>query len=77
MTASRIAAVFLTLMKASTTGTLSWDEVMEGVRAQGIKVTNWMVVRSDLQRLINAGALTRTSDLHREDYRIDLARLPV
>ncbi len=46
-----------------------WSEVMEAVKASGVKVKNWMFVRSVLQAYIDGEFITRdTSDLNVERY---------
>lgn len=46
----------------------SWEQLMEGVKAAGADVTNWMEVRGVLQQYRNEGLIKRSKDLTVEEY---------
>lgn len=48
---------------------MTWAEIVAAVSAK-CTVSNWMMVRSVLQIVINAGIIKRTSDVHAEVYAI-------
>ena len=48
--------------------TISWGDIVAAVNAAGMVVPNWLKVRGVLQFMINKGTLTRTADIHNEDY---------
>ena len=47
---------------------ISWPQIVAAVKAVGITVKNWMLVRGILQWFINEGKLTRTADVNVEVY---------
>ena len=48
--------------------TVSFLQMMDAVNASGMKIKNWLKVRGVLQYMINNNMLSRTSDLHVEEY---------
>jgi hypothetical protein len=48
--------------------TVSFLQMMNAVNDSGMKIKNWLKVRGVLQYMINNNMLSRTSDLHVEEY---------
>jgi hypothetical protein len=48
--------------------TVSFLQMMDAINASGMKIKNWLKVRGVLQYMINNNMISRTSDLHVEEY---------
>lgn len=51
--------------------TISWPQIMNMITSSGVKVKNWMIVRNELQKLIDRKKFVRTSDLNVEEYTVN------
>ena len=51
-------------------GKNSWNEIMEAITNNGHKIKNWMTVRGELQRLINAECIVRIPNVYKEENAI-------
>lgn len=49
---------------------VSWQEIVEAVKASGMVIGNWMKVRNVLQWFISNNRLVRTDDLRVEEYQV-------
>jgi RNA polymerase-interacting CarD/CdnL/TRCF family regulator len=45
-----------------------WKDIVDYIRDKKIKITNWNKVRSELQELINSGAVYRVQQVKSEIY---------
>ena len=48
--------------------TVSFLQMMDAINASNMKIKNWLKVRGVLQYMINNNMISRTSDLHVEEY---------
>lgn len=48
--------------------TVSFLQMKDAINDSGMKITNWLKVRGVLQYMINKNMVTRTTDLHVEEY---------
>lgn len=48
--------------------TVSFLQMKDAINDSGMKITNWLKVRGVLQYMINNNMVTRTTDLHVEEY---------
>lgn len=68
-TRKNVRSVLLALLEAAGVGAeIHWRRISEVVKAYGLVVENWMMVRDCLQELINAGRVVRVADVHTERY---------
>jgi hypothetical protein len=56
------------LMEIITLDGAEWKDIVDYIRDKKIKVTNWSKVRSELQGLINSGAVYRVQQVKNEIY---------
>jgi RNA polymerase-interacting CarD/CdnL/TRCF family regulator len=56
------------LMEIITLDGAEWKDIVDYIRDKKIKITNWNKVRSELQELINSGAVYRVQQVKSEIY---------
>jgi len=66
----KILKAILTAIKSGDAKGARWQVIVEAVKEAGIKVTNWMDVRSILQFAINEKLIGRRRSTHEERYLI-------
>lgn len=55
----RVLKVLFVLFKGNAGRTLDWDDIMGAVKADGMKIKNWLDVRGVLQFFMDQGLVVR------------------